>query len=63
MKHLQNEDTLSIYVLACMRVCVRAYLLALPSYGWDSVFSRALLLYLIFRSVVELHLRSVGTLL
>lgn len=59
MKHLQNEDSLSIYVLACMCVCV----LALPSYRWDSVFSRALLLHLIFRSVVELHLRSVGTLL
>lgn len=55
------ERRYPVGLCACLRVCVRAYSLALPSYRWDSVFSRALL-HLIFRSVVEVHLRSVGTL-
>lgn len=44
-----------------MRVYMHAYALALPSYRWDSLFSCPFLLHLIFRSVVELHFRSVGT--
>lgn len=59
---LQNEDTLSVYMLACVHVCVHASALALPSYRWDSTFSHPLLLHLIFRSVAELRLQSAGTL-
>lgn len=58
---LRNKDSLSVYVLTCMHVYMHAYSLALPSYRWDSLFFCPSVLHLIFRSVAELHLRSVGT--
>jgi len=57
----QNEDAPLVCVLACMHVCVHACSLALPSSGWDSVFSCSLLSHLSFRSVAECRLRPVGT--